>query len=790
MGQWKKQTRSGESPATPLVSEMSNQLWKFRITGKFELETRPLAKDDRGYTGSSATTVVPWPNSEVTLSVTKAGYATFETQISVGQQPPVYDPNLACVQFEQGSVRLSRNKPNDGANIKIKTEGCSQPILVRLDSELELSKNTVAIGRTGSAEVSVLPRPAPGEPYSLGIGEYYIDLFAKFEGDPPEAGYVGPLQTLPVFITDNTSCFRMVDPQDNSQEKFRYDLRGGEDSGVIFNDCFQFYEDLQLPRMSILQVNPENIISLRYGLPELPPDKWEDRIKEKVGSYSLEPGEENAYTFPITDTGGYVFLEWIDLFMTDTQHPGTDLHRISVQTFPGVWTNITAFVPYTSAGGGVPGPVVSNEGWIDTETYYPQGLASGYGTASKITSAPVWQGQHNVCNRNIGSFGADLGPCSAPGYFGGQSVVPYRAGVVANRVKIEAVGETTTGTGIKYRYINKDPNHQGRIDFDLTNNGLLGDTYALLEVEDSVTGSGVVSGATAFNWVLTATGYTDEVEEIPQLDQPIVVPPGKALVVSTDPSADQKSGLYASLEEGGAALGRVAIDLNAFRFRGAFSKPITYKITYYTNNEWCSGEECERERAEVALEPVSGVFDWNFGEPSSVSAIAIVNTNDENEFTIEKAVLDRYIVSTVSDQTQGSATIGVGEMQVVFTPVPRPSLPAGNYTRVEYSVDDDSDDVITFFEDTGLSTTTSSAARVVGRTTSPVSAAVTKKEKFHIKLVGQQLNQCVGYNGKRGITGKSAKPRVLLSWGWDDICLLYTSPSPRDLSTSRMPSSA
>ena len=26
--------------------------------------------------------------------------------------------------------------------------------------------------------------------------------------------------------------------------------------------------------------------------------------------------------------------------------------------------------------------------------------------------------------------------------------------------------------------------------------------------------------------------------------------------------------------------------------------------------------------------------------------------------------------------------------------------------------------------------------------------------------------------------------------GWDVICLLYTSPSPRDLSTARMPSSA
>ena len=27
-------------------------------------------------------------------------------------------------------------------------------------------------------------------------------------------------------------------------------------------------------------------------------------------------------------------------------------------------------------------------------------------------------------------------------------------------------------------------------------------------------------------------------------------------------------------------------------------------------------------------------------------------------------------------------------------------------------------------------------------------------------------------------------------WWFDDVCLLYTSPSPRDLSTSRMPSSA
>ena len=31
---------------------------------------------------------------------------------------------------------------------------------------------------------------------------------------------------------------------------------------------------------------------------------------------------------------------------------------------------------------------------------------------------------------------------------------------------------------------------------------------------------------------------------------------------------------------------------------------------------------------------------------------------------------------------------------------------------------------------------------------------------------------------------------ALEKMGWEGSCLLYTSPSPRDLSTSRMPSSA
>jgi len=48
-------------------------------------------------------------------------------------------------------------------------------------------------------------------------------------------------------------------------------------------------------------------------------------------------------------------------------------------------------------------------------------------------------------------------------------------------------------------------------------------------------------------------------------------------------------------------------------------------------------------------------------------------------------------------------------------------------------------------------------------------------------------------SGKSGVTYEDSVQEAL-AYGWIDgqnkTCLLYTSPSPRDLSTSRMPSSA
>ena len=49
-------------------------------------------------------------------------------------------------------------------------------------------------------------------------------------------------------------------------------------------------------------------------------------------------------------------------------------------------------------------------------------------------------------------------------------------------------------------------------------------------------------------------------------------------------------------------------------------------------------------------------------------------------------------------------------------------------------------------------------------------------------------------SSKSNVKGARKKGATLRDWfqkeKWVNICLLYTSPSPRDLSTSRMPSSA
>ena len=58
------------------------------------------------------------------------------------------------------------------------------------------------------------------------------------------------------------------------------------------------------------------------------------------------------------------------------------------------------------------------------------------------------------------------------------------------------------------------------------------------------------------------------------------------------------------------------------------------------------------------------------------------------------------------------------------------------------------------------------------------------------KIMGTLLGALLGFNGDIGGVGFAMVLLMVLTVYLKDICLLYTSPSPRDATLSRMPSSA
>ena len=66
-----------------------------------------------------------------------------------------------------------------------------------------------------------------------------------------------------------------------------------------------------------------------------------------------------------------------------------------------------------------------------------------------------------------------------------------------------------------------------------------------------------------------------------------------------------------------------------------------------------------------------------------------------------------------------------------------------------------------------------------------------------ISVVGSLIDELLGEHTPFTLEGAAlgglvllAVVGVLIAWRWEGICLLYTSPSPRDAHESRMPSSA
>ncbi len=746
--------------------------------------------------------------TEVTLVVTKAGYNTYTIVVPVGHQEVTPSAEYNCISFdpdpETGTVAVNRGSPDQGDTFSVSASECTENVDITLESELVLSDNTFTLSPGGTMPLDVKPQlKLPSVEPGVGIGEYFVDLFAQFESD--RGGRKGPLQRLRVIVTDSSSglCFRLADPDypdDPTKMKSTYDISAGTASGRIYNGCFAFIEDLLLPSMRKLNVHAasEEVFSLRYGLPPLAVPQQVTR-QQTFNASAVQSG--TSLIISVTDGGGFVTLNWVDVFMTDEKHLGDTRHRLWAHFFKGAndWLNITGMLPYEAAGAAgaskaklkpvypleSPFPVIDNEGWVDTDTYHPVGAL--YDT--QVTKDPMWQAQHNVCNRNIKDVQGALGTCRVGDYFGGKAVQPYAVGSMADKIKLEVDGDNTKITQIKWHYTNTDPNHAdpsnpsvGIIDFDVINNSLVGETYALVEVEDSVIGSGVASQQLDFNWRLTQTKYNEGTKTITQLSGVEQLPAAEMLAVSVNENATKKFRHYlnpdANLGNALNDLGSAEVRLGVIRIKISAPQDTTISVKFYSGNDWYNVEGLAG-GDQISVDSGEKEYVLQLPAAPTVKLVAIINGGSSVGISVDEIKFEINYKDQVGlpDSSQsGMSRIEAGETSHSFEIIPSIIASPPAFNLVEYRIEDDREGVATYFNDTKTPTTERRAGdtallEVIAMASSLGVNEVTGKELFHIRLKGAEQRGCVGYNGLSGQTGYIAKPRVLLSWDWNAIAI-------------------
>jgi RNase P/RNase MRP subunit p29 len=759
----------------------------------------------------------------VKLEVRKSGYNPLQIDIPVESQQVTPSADYNCVSFGTETVTIDRADLS-GTSFSVKTASCPEDVEITLESELDLSEGQFTLGNNIGELITVKPvlRTPSIEP-GVGIGEYFVDLFAQFESD--RGGRKGPLQRLRVIVTDSTSglCFRLADPtdpNDPAKMKSTYNISGGTDNGRIYNGCFKFIEDLLLPSIRKVNVHAasEEVFSLRYGLPPLSPP--EEKTRQQT--FSAMPLQAGApLTISVTDGGGFVTLNWVDVFMTDEQHLGNATHRLWAHFFKGEndWLNITGMLPYTPTQMGtsgtytvhchhhwfqlwehcyatnkstgatveIPVSVIDNEGWVDTDTYHPVGAKYD----KEVTKDPMWQAQHNVCNNNIKDADGALGTCYVNGYFSGRIVQPYAVGSRADKIKLEVDGNNTKITQIKWHYTNTDPNHAdpsnpsvGIIDFDVINNSLVGETYALVEVEDTVFGSGVASQTLDFNWTLTQTKFNEMLDSITQLGaaQQQTLAAGEMLAVSVNRNATEKFRKYAddtdtNLNAALSALGSTAVNLDTIKIKMSVQQTAKISIKFYAGDAW-HDIEGENGSKQVDIEPGDSDEVFKLPAETAVKVVAITNLSNSTDLSVAEITFERNYREQVGNpvEQKGISRIDAGETFHPFSIDLNPTPEDANVDLIEYAISDDKEGIATYFNDTKTASTERRAGNndpleVIAMTSSLGVNEVTKKELFHIRLTGVEQKGCVGYGGLSGQTGFIAKPRVLLSWDWNAIAI-------------------
>ncbi len=790
----------GTPPLSGAVVDAADQGTKIEnayVVLKVGAETYPADDGGKGIGWTDEDGVFSYANlpnlagvTEVRLKVTKAGYEVKEVVIPVGHAPVIPDISYDCISFDTEELTVERSQATT-ADFRVQTNECGEGAVIRLETELSLYEDTKYLNEAQDAQftldkdeskklkVKAAQNFLKIEP-ALGIGEYYIHLLARFKSD--QGGFKGPLAKIRVFVEDETGCFTI--------DKTTFDISGGKDSGRITNkdECFAFVEDLLLPDLRKVHLHTDpKFVDFDVGIEELSPGVKRQR-QQVYSDLQLDSGQ--SIELPVTTGGGFVNLDWVDVFMTDKEHSGHSKHNIFAHYFRGEndWQSITNLVPPIGADDEqIVGPVVDTEGWVDTETYYPPGLSTGLGAAASITDKPLWQGQHTLCNRNIPNAEASLAECALSGYFSGQFVVPYHFGGMANEIRLSLSGATANLSQIKWQYTSTDPDHEGKIDFDVINNGLAGETYALIQVEDSIEGSGIVLEDTDFDWTFTETGINDVPVDTNLLvaAEPQEIEPDKMLGISVS-AANPRFGIYGlDLNNQAAVDGNLALLLSELGSEALGIEPLqtdTVLIDARTRSGGDSG-------GEILLLGYCSDGNWHYDGPHAINAadpiiridlpntipieaLALANiamqSSDSNTAVVDDVTPRVYLAEETGPETSiGSYTIPAGQSQKSFKPTQK--LKPEDFDRMRYTIATSTADVLISFDDTGIDITASPEASVVALTSTPGAAKKTGTEYFHVRLTGAEQKDCMGHGGITGRTGFIAKPNVLLNWEWDEI---------------------
>ena len=779
----------------------------------------------------------------VTLTLRKAGYKSLEMQIEIGTSVSLPDPSLDCITVERTGQETtdiyfdfdisSESPPSDSFSI---TNGCLQDVKVSLESELKLSPSKSDIPAGETKRVVVNAKTSDNSNYPIAIGEYGIGVKAMYASDDLLAGYRGPIHVVRVYVTDPDSCFKLLDPDDPTKTKTAFDLKTGLADGLIKNTCFVFFEDLRLP--TVEKVANLSAVEGAFSLVFNPPTKpAEAKVKSKV----FTPGDSlnftrGSLTFNPADSGGYVFVNWVDFFMTDKKHNSGDGHVVLAQTNRAAWQNITLQLPYTAptpqgricgtgcsqtssgeckiscrAPGVISGPVIDNDGWVDTETYYPSGAIF----SETVTKRPIWQGQHNVCNANIGGFNDEFVPCSVDNYFRGVSLTSYNVGMIANKIELQVIPSTITQnastliSGLRWEYISTDKSHEGLIDFKIRNHSVMGEIYALIEVEDT-TGRDYlpVSGDNVgVDFTFSKRGVRLKSNSLVPLNSQLTLEDGDFLGVSVDEAGDTKYYVGNSLAQLSANLSKPAVpkEISRITFTPnestsafSFDDGKTVSTYLYYGGAWSGDTDLfDFDPEDEGVDPEEGGVSphiYSFEVPTPTELIAYEN-NSGGPIIIDKIELI-YVTTETTQKVLESGRItinaGAGEDQAEAYADPDldRALPLGDaaYEAIDYIVESSASNALVFFS-TGERAVPDpyNGIAIIAKISSVEEGATTQTEKFHVRLIGEPLSQCLGYNGLTGSTGPGSSPRVLFDWDWgaidmdscssDNLSFIYCDPT-------------